>query len=103
MEQIFQQIDPALALWITVGCGLLCVVGFVLMSVLQFVGAGLEIVFSVFEFAGQIATGGPIAWCGCLVMMFGCAGCGGFIWIFYTVIPNCGTPQQLNLCRLLGY
>ena len=97
-----QQIDPNLIIWLTVGCGLLCVVGGVIFVVLQILGFGFEILFHVLEFFGQILAGGPIAWCGCFVFVFGCGACGLLTWALATALPNCGTAEALNICRLLG-
>lgn len=101
--EVLQQIDPNLAIWLTIGCGLLCVVAIILAFLLQFIGLGLELIFHTMEFVGGIIAGGPMAWCGCLVFLGGCGFCGLMTWVIAVIIPQCGTPEALNLCRLLGY
>ncbi|MCU0511895.1 MAG: hypothetical protein MUE40_04915 [Anaerolineae bacterium] len=85
-----------------------CCVGLFLFGgiigfVLQILGIGFGIVGGVLEFIVNIVSGGPIAWCGCLVLLFACAGCGGLALLIASVLPQCGTPQAVNLCRLFGY
>jgi hypothetical protein len=29
--------------------------------------------------------------------------CIGFVMAMNSIVVSCGTPQQMNLCRLLGY
>jgi len=100
--EFLQSIDPHTAILITVGCALLCLVAVVGFVLIQFVGFGFDIIFGVLGFLGDIIAGGPIAWCGCLVMIFGSGICGLITFAFASVLPNCGTPDAVNLCRFLG-
>lgn len=97
-----QQIGPNLVIWLVVGCGLLCVGGVVLFVVLQFLGFGFDILFTALSIVGNVLTGGPIAWCGCMVFICGFGVCAIVTWALVEVVPNCGTSEALNVCRFLG-
>lgn len=90
------EISPLL---IVVVCGL-CLVGFVLLMVVQLIGGVFDIFFGLFEFVGGIIEGGPIAWCGCLVLIGGCGLCAGTIYVVTQLLSTCGTPDAVNFCRL---
>lgn len=79
------------------------VFGGIIGLILQVLGFGFGILFNLVEFVMNIITGGPIAWCGCLLMLLACAGCGIITVMIASVLPQCGTPQAVNLCRLFGY
>ena len=83
--------------------GGLCVVGFVGMFLLQFLGGALQIVGGLIGLVLNGLGGGPIAWCGCIVVLAIACGLLSLISYLFSVIPQCGTSQAVNLCRLLGY
>ena len=87
---------------IALGCVCLCVVGFVLMSGLQIVGGLLGTVSSVVEIVFDVLSGGPVSWCGCLVLLFVCVGGVGGAYLISQALASCGTPQAINLCSLFG-
>jgi hypothetical protein len=84
-------------------CALLCVVGLVGAFVLQFITGALGTVLGVFELFLEILQGGPIAWCGCLLVVLICGACSFVTLSLLTIIPQCSTPDAVNLCRFLGY
>lgn len=100
--QAIQSIDLGNAALIGVVCACLCGVLVVLGILLQFLSGTLELVVGVFEFIFQIISGGPLAWCGCLLMILGICACAFCGILFFSAIQTCGTPDALNICRLLG-
>lgn len=84
-------------------CVGLCVVGLILLFILQFVGGIFAGIMSLFEVVFQVISGGPVAWCGCLVGLLVCCGVFGVIVAFASIFQDCGTPNAVNFCRLLGY
>jgi hypothetical protein len=97
-----QNIDGGTVLIIAVGLALLCGVGVVLLLATQVLGNVLELFTSVFGVFLNIAEGGPVSWCGCLVLMGACIGCGGFALVLAQTLSMCGTPNAVNLCGLFG-
>ena len=102
MSEILQAINPNIVVMVSVGLCLLCVVGVAFTFIMQFVGIGIGIISGVIHFFTGIITGGPLAWCGCLIFLFICSGCGFVTIVLSSIIPKCGTPDAINLCRLLG-
>jgi hypothetical protein len=96
-------LDGGTATFAAVACACLCGILFVLGFILQFIGGALEIVLNVFGLFFDILSGGPVAWCGCLVAMCGLCGCGFFLLSSFSLFSTCGTPEQINLCRLFGF
>ncbi|QPC81132.1 hypothetical protein G4Y79_15625 [Phototrophicus methaneseepsis] len=108
METIIQllqglNIDFGNGVGLALCCSLACVVVIVLVVGLQAVGVAFESVAHLAEFLLGILAGGPLAWCGCLVAIGVLMGCGVVAMGFLNVMGTCGTPAQVNLCRLLGY
>lgn len=84
-------------------CGLSCVVIVVLGVGLQVFGVVFQGALGIFELGLEVFAGGPVAWCGCLVVIIGVIACGAIAIAFLNVMGTCGTPDQVNLCRLFGY
>jgi hypothetical protein len=82
-------------------CGL-CIVGIVLLVVLQVLGGALGLVGGLFEGLLQLLNAGPFAWCGCLVGLIALVGCGGVVWLIISSLASCGTESAVNLCGWLG-
>ncbi len=91
------QIVPVIAI-----LGLLCVGGVILAVVLPFISGLLGAVSSVFELVIDLFTGGPVAWCGCLLALLLVATCCGLILFAVAVLPTCGTPDAVNFCAWFG-
>lgn len=99
---VLQNVDAGSALLLAVGCVLLCVVLFVILSVLQFVGGLLEIFGSILGGLFDVISGGPASWCGCLVLIAAIVVCGGLILLLAQAFTTCGTPQAVNFCQVFG-
>lgn len=89
-------------LLMVLGCACLCVVGFMLVGGLQLVGGLLGTVSSLVEIVFDVLSGGPVSWCGCLVLIFVCVGGVGGAYLITQALATCGTPQAINLCSLFG-
>lgn len=86
----------------------LCIGGFCIIAVIiflgfQFIGGALGAVLGLIELFFNILAGGPIAWCGCLVFLVICGICAFIIVNVLTILPQCGTAEAVNFCRLFGY
>lgn len=94
-------IEPGLLPYIGIGCALLCAAMVVIGFVLQAVGGFLDVFFGIFEVFLEILQGGPIAWCGCLIVIFGCIGCSGFVFFMLNASTSC-IEYPTNFCRWFG-
>lgn len=103
LNDLLQGLDLNTLLPVALCCIGILLFGGVIGFVVQFLGFGVQIIGTLLDVVMSIISGGPIAWCGCLVMLFGCAGCGFITLLLASVLPNCGTPNQVNLCRLFGF
>jgi hypothetical protein len=100
MPEFLQNVDIGTALLITVGCVLLCGVGFLLFFGIQIIGGLFGTIFGFLELFIDILAGGPVAWCGCLLLLSACAVCAGLA-LFISQL-NCET-DPIMFCRFLGY
>jgi hypothetical protein len=82
--------------------GGLCIVGIVIIVILNFFGAALGIVGNLFEFVFDLLGGGPLSWCGCLIGLFVIGGCICTIALSASVLTTCGTAQAVRFCTLFG-
>jgi hypothetical protein len=93
---------------VVVACVLLCGMAVVLVLGLHFFGIIFDIlgvVFGLFtgglELGMGLVAGGPIAWCGCIVLIVVLLGCCGLVFTASGILNSCGTPDQVNFCRLI--
>lgn len=101
--EIIQTIDFTNPFFVAIACSLLCVVGILGFVLLQILGFGLSILAGLLELIVGVFTGGPIAWCGCFLMVGVVGACCILTLGIALLAPSCGTPDAVNLCRLLGY
>ena len=92
---LLQNANLGSPLLLAVGCAVLCVVGLLLFFGLQILGTGLHTILGLFQLVGGILHGGPIAWCGCLAVIFVCAGIVGGALLFAGCKAN---PTSMNFC-----
>lgn len=102
MQELLQGFGSNPVVFLGIGCALLCVVGFVLVFGLQIVGTLIQSIFGFFDLFLGILTGGPVAWCGCLLLIMACFVCGGLAIFIANALPACET-NPIMFCRLLGY
>ena len=94
---ILQNLDIGSLLFISIGCVLLCVLGLVLMFGLQLIGTTVSTIVGVMELFSSIVGGGPIAWCGCAVLLMLCFG----VVVIALLSVSCATnPSSMNFCLL---
>ena len=80
---------------LALGCGVLCVVGLLLFFGLQILGTTLHTVAGIFQLVTGVIHGGPVAWCGCLAVLFVCAAVVGGVLLF----ASCkASPTSMNFC-----
>ncbi len=90
-----QNVDLGTLLLLGMGCAVLCVVGLLLFFGLQILGTSLHTVVGLVELVGGIVNGGPMAWCGCVTVLFVCAGVVGGALLFASCKAN---PASMNFC-----
>lgn len=95
--------DSGTLILIAAGCGILCIVLFVIGTVLNALGIVFELLGGLAEFAINMFNFGPVPGCGCVVVVGVIALCIGTVLAVNSVLQTCGTPQQVNFCQLLGY
>lgn len=99
MNELLQNVDVGL---VVVILGLMCVVVVVGGFIIQAFGTVFGVVFNVFEIVGNIIQGGPVSWCGCLIGILLCGGCGIGTAVVLSLASTCGTADAVNFCRLFG-
>ncbi len=100
--EILRNIDPAHLPYIAVACVLLCVSVIIIGFVLQAVSSIFEVVFGLFEVVTDILQGGPMAWCGCGLLILSLVACAGVTFLLLNAPESCAT-QPTNFCRWLGF
>jgi hypothetical protein len=101
---ILQQlnINGGTAALLAVGLCVLCIVGPLLLSGLHFVAAIVDAIGQLITMALQVVSGGPQAWCGCLVVIGGCGFIAFVIWLLSMGLSTCGTDAAMQFCSLFG-
>ncbi len=97
MDAILGAIDPGIVLAI---CGLLCCGGIFIGIALPVLGIFGDVFGALFGVFFDIISGGPVAWCGCFFVIFGCFVCFGLVATLSSILSTCGTPDAVNFCRL---
>ena len=100
---MLQNVDLGTILLVVVGCVLLCGVGIILFFGMQFLGTALSAVTTLAQVFTHILSGGPVSWCGCLLLLISCVACAGIAIFVASVLPQCSGANAMNFCRLLGY
>ncbi len=91
-------VDINTVLILVLGCGVLCVIGLVLVFGVQLLGSTVAAFFGLIELFTGVISGGPASWCGCLLLV---AICGGLA-AAAALIAVCGSnPNAMNFCLLL--
>ncbi len=99
---MMQNIDSGTVLFIAVGCGVLCLTGIGLLFSLQILTSVVGAFAGIFQVLGTVLNGGPLAWCGCILLFVICGAVAVVgIW-FVSIVGTCGTDNAVNFCRLFG-
>ena len=101
--EFLQNFDASSALLIAVGCVALCGIGVFFFFGLQIISGTFGVLIGFVELFVQVLSGGPVAWCGCLLLILSCILCSGIAYGLLVILPKCGTPEAVNFCRFLGY
>ncbi len=96
-------LEPSTVVLIAALCGGLCIVGVVLSVVVNLLGSVLGLLTLPLQLLAVPLAGDPFSCCGCLVLIVGLLLCGGLTFGGISLVQTCGTSDQVNLCRLLGY
>ena len=100
--EFLQNIDPAHIPYIAVGCALLCVLFVVIGFILQAVSGVFEVILGLLEVVVEIVQGGPVAWCGCaLLVAFLLAGA-GFGFLLLNAPESCAA-NPTRFCQWFGF
>lgn len=99
---ILQNLDPAHLPYIAVGCGLLCLVVFVIGFVLQAISGVFDLIFGLVELLINLLQSGPVAWCGCLVVIAGMAAFAGAVFLYLNAPESCAT-HPTRFCQWFGF
>jgi len=81
---------------------LVCVVGLGLAFILPLASAILTVLGGLLDFVMDLLTGGPMTWCGCLLVLVAIGGCCGLAALISYVLSTCGTPQAVRFCVWFG-
>jgi len=92
---MLQNIDIGTLLFLSIGAVFLCVIGLLLFFGLQVLGTTAN---ALLGFFATLVTGGPVVWCGCLVVIFICALVAGGAILVTTCNAN---PSAINFCLLV--
>lgn len=92
---MLQNVDLGTLLFLAIGGVFLCVIGLLLFFGLQVLGTSLNAFFGLFA---TLVTGGPVVWCGCLVVIFVCLFAVGGALLITTCNAN---PSAMNFCMLV--
>jgi hypothetical protein len=90
------------AIWIIAISCICCASGIVLLLFGQLIGGAFGALFGIVEIFFEFLSAGPVAWCGCLMLLFGCAICSAITLTILQISSTCGTPDAVNFCRLFG-
>ena len=67
--ELLQNIDSTHLPLVAVGCALLCVAAVVIGFLLQAVSGVFGVITGIIEVVVEIMQGGPVAWCGCALLI----------------------------------
>ena len=100
--ELLQNIDPAHVPIIAVGCALLCVALVVIGFILQALSGLFDVIIGLIEIVAEIVQGGPVAWCGCaLLVAIGLAGA-GFAFLYLNAPETCAA-NPTRFCQWFGF
>ena len=100
---VLQQLNiaPGTALLLVVGLCVLCLVLPLLLSGIHVITAIVSLFTHLIASVTHVISGGPVAWCGCLVAIGGCGLVAFATWLVVTGLANCSV-YHTNFCSLFG-
>lgn len=96
------KIDPGTLILIAAGCGLTCLVLFVLGTVLNALGFVFELAGNIIELAVNLFNLGPLPGCGCLAIVLAVVTCIGGGLVLSNIISTCDTASRMAFCSWIG-
>lgn len=96
------KIEPTTLILIGAGCGLTCLVLFILGTVLNALGFIFELVGNIIELGVNLFNLGPLPGCGCLAVVLVIASCVGGGFVLNSVIATCDTASRMAFCSWIG-
>ncbi len=101
---ILQQLhlSPAAAGIIIVALCALCLILPILTSGIHFITSIVSAFTGLIGSALHVVSGGPVAWCGCLVAIGACGFIAMVVW-FLANAPSSCAAHPTNFCSLLGF
>jgi len=87
---------------IALGCALLCVAIIVIAFVLQAVSSVFDVILGLIEVAAEIAQGGPVAWCGCALLIGVLIVGAGLTFLFLNAPESCAA-NPTRFCQWFGF
>lgn len=99
---LLQNIDPAHLPLIAVGCALLCVALVVISFLLQAVSGLFEVLGGLIEIALEVLKGGPVAWCGCALLLMAAVACAGLAFLYLNAPESCAV-NPTRFCQWFGF
>lgn len=100
--ELLQNIDPSLLPYIGLGCALLCVVMIVIGFILQAISGFFDVLVGLAQIVIEILQGGPVAWCGCLLLAAGLLAFAGILLLYANAPASCA-EHATNFCRWFGF
>ncbi len=100
--ELLQNIDPAQLPLIAAGCALLCVSLVVVGFLLQAVSGIFEVIGGLIEVALEILRGGPVAWCGCALLIAVFVVCVGLAFLVLNAPESCAA-NPTRFCQWFGF
>lgn len=91
---LLQNPDPVI---LALGFGILCAITVILLILINAITGFLDIFGGLFDALTSIIGGGPVGWCGCLVILALFLGGGALV---YFLANTCGNGADINFCRL---
>ena len=102
--QVIQQlnIQPGTAALVGAGLCVLCLVLPLLTTGVHFITTIVSAVTHLITSAVHVISGGPVAWCGCLVAIGACGVIAMVVWFLANAPSSCAV-HATNFCNLLGF
>lgn len=95
-------IEPGTLILLAAGCGLTCIVLFVLGTVLNALGVVFQVVGNIIELLVSLFNLGPVPGCGCAMLVLGALTCVGGGIVVSNIIATCETAQRVAFCSWIG-
>lgn len=99
---LLQNIDHSQLPLVAVGCALLCVAVVVVGFLLQAISGVFEVITGLIEIVVEIMQGGPVAWCGCALLIIGLIACAGFAFLYLQAPETCAA-HPTHFCQWFGF